>query len=215
MPSEVTAPALGPLAAIYARGDSAALIEWAERQGFSVAAYYYDLRKALRAAERHEFEVLLVPTLGELGDRIGDVGTVLQRISNAGIMLRCQREPWITPSDGPLLATSFHWVAQFQRSQRREQIREGQAKARRLGTRSGRAIGRPRLPELPSRDRLTELVRETGSIRKVGSLLGCDESTVRRKLLSRPPSVFAFWREIGTVAVSLRWAEQVAKRRPR
>src|SRR5262249_29611463 len=93
------------------------------------------------------------------------------------------REPWLdtsTPSIAELLMAVFAWVAQQERERIRERVRAGLERAKRRGTKSGKAIGRPRLGVDAERARLA--VTKAGSIRKAAALLGCDERTLRNRL---------------------------------
>ena len=70
----------------------------------------------------------------------------------------------------------------MQREDERERkaLREYLDRAKRRGTRSGKAIGRPRLGLDAERARLE--VQKAGSIRAAAVLLGCDEKTLRNRL---------------------------------
>src|SRR5439155_4581342 len=134
---------------------------WAQRLGYEVTATYIDrlsgakgaeerpeLAKALTAAHRREYDVLLVWALDRLSrGGIAATAGILERLKRCGVGLKSLREPWLD-SVGPVgdvIVAVFAWVAQQDRERIAERVRAGLERAKRHGTRSGRPIGRPRL----------------------------------------------------------------------
>src|SRR5439155_24628617 len=85
-----------------------------------------------------------------------------------------------TPAIGELLTAVFAWVARQEADRIRERVRAGLDRAKRRGTGSGKAIGRPRLGLDAERARLE--VEKAGRIRAAAVVLGCDEKTLRNRL---------------------------------
>jgi DNA invertase Pin-like site-specific DNA recombinase len=69
--------------------------------------------------------------------------------------------------------------AEFERGMIRERIRAGLARARKYGTKSGKAIGQPRLPRAKAEAIKAELAKGTGIIR-TAKLCGTGVSSVQR-----------------------------------
>src|SRR5438128_1801742 len=65
----------------------------------------------------------------------------------SGVELRSLREPWLH-SIGPvgdIVVAVLAWVAQQERERIRDRVIAGLERAKRRGTKSGKAIGRPRI----------------------------------------------------------------------
>ena len=173
------------------------LTAWAARLGHEVTQVYCDrvtgtkgaedrpaLAQALRDAHERRYDVLLCWALDRLSrGGIGATAAILARLKGAGVGLRSYKESWLdtsTPAIGELLTAVFAWVARQEADRIRDRVRAGLDRAKRRGTRSGKAIGRPRLGLDPERARLE--VQKAGSIRAAAVALGCDEGTVRNRL---------------------------------
>src|SRR5262245_16407688 len=164
---------------------------WAERLGVDVVAIYTDeasgtkdeaerpkLKEALREAHERRFDVLLVWALDRVSrGGIGATAGILDKLKRSGVAVRSYREPWLdttAPGIGELLTAVFAWCAQQERQRIVERVRSGIERARRRGTKSGKAIGRPALELDPERARLA--VERTGSLRRAAALLGVSAS---------------------------------------
>jgi DNA invertase Pin-like site-specific DNA recombinase len=170
---------------------------WAQRLGYDVVAEYVDrvsgakgaderpaLADALHAAHERRFDVLLVWALDRLSrGGIAPTAGILDRLRRSGVGLKSYKEPWLdtaAPGVGELLTAVFSWVAQQERERIRERVRAGLDRARRRGTKSGRAIGRPRVHIDPERAR--RMVEHTGSLRQAAQRLGVSVRSLRRRL---------------------------------
>jgi DNA invertase Pin-like site-specific DNA recombinase len=70
--------------------------------------------------------------------------------------------------------------AEFERAMIRDRVRSGMARARVTGTKSGKAIGRPAIPD-ETNERIRELVLAgAGSQRSIASHLGVSRGAVYR-----------------------------------
>ncbi len=77
-------------------------------------------------------------------------------------------------------------VAQFERELIRERVTTGIAEAKRSGTRSGKAIGRPRV--IVDKTKLRQWQAAGWSLRDIAGRTGIAHSTVRRLLCQNPPA---------------------------
>ena len=109
----------------------------------------------------------------------GCIDTVLE-LDRLGVPVLSVREPWLDTS-GPvrsLLVAIFGWVAEQERTRLVDRTRAGIQRAREQGTRSGKAIGRPRREVDAAR--VVEL-REAGrSWRSIARALKVPVRTLRR-----------------------------------
>jgi len=96
--------------------------------------------------ETRAFDVLLVWSLDRFGRSMaGNVNDALA-LDAVGVKIVSVREPWLD-TGGPvryLLLAIFSWVAEQELRRLVERMRAGIERARALGTRSGKPIGRPR-----------------------------------------------------------------------
>jgi DNA invertase Pin-like site-specific DNA recombinase len=195
-------------AAIYARvstsnGDQNPEVQldelrtWAQRLGHDVVAEYVDrvsgakgaderpvLAEALQAAHERRHDVLLVWALDRVSrGGISATAAILERLKRSGVGLRSYREPWLdttSPAIGELLTAVFSWVAQQERERIRDRVRAGLARAQKHGTKSGRAIGRPRVHI--DLERARRAVDHAGSLRAAALRLGVSVRSLRRRL---------------------------------
>jgi DNA invertase Pin-like site-specific DNA recombinase len=99
------------------------------------------------------------------------------------VQVRSLREDWLnttTPGIAELITAIMAWVAQQERERLIERTRAGIARARRHGTKSGKAIGRPRILLDPVRVR--RAVQRAGSLRQAASVLDVSVRSIRRCL---------------------------------
>src|SRR5262249_30366728 len=108
---------------------------------------------------------------------------ILEKLRASGVAIKSLRESWLdstNPLTSELLVAVFGWIAKCERAQLIERTRAGIERARRRGTRSGRAIGRPVLDLDAERARLA--VQRAGSLRKAAALLNVSVRSLRRRL---------------------------------
>jgi DNA invertase Pin-like site-specific DNA recombinase len=114
----------------------------------------------------------------------GAVALVLE-LDRLGVQVLSVREPWLD-TGGPvrsLLVAIFGWVAEQERARLIERINAGIARAREKGTRSGRAIGRPRTR--PPRSEVDRLRAKGLSWPSVAVQLKSSVGAVRRAAAER------------------------------
>ena len=165
---------------------------WAARLGGEVVAEFVDrvsgtktgnqrpgLERALQAAHRRDYDLLLVWSLDRLtrGGVVALAG-ILERLKTAGVGVKSLRESWLdtsSPMVAELLVSIFGWVARQEREQLIARTRAGMARAKRNGVR----LGRPRVIDA---DQAQRALAKWGSLRKAAAELGCDPKTLRSRL---------------------------------
>ena len=130
----------------------------------------------LRAAENHEFDELVVWSLDRL-TREGTLSTLLylDKFAKLGITVRALHDD----TSNELLVLIKSWTAKEERLRISLRTKAGMQRAKQRGTRSGRAIGRPRAG-LESRCR--ELRASGLSLKRIGATLGCSPAYVCKSL---------------------------------
>ena len=135
-------------------------------------------------ARRGAFDVLLVWSLDRFGRSMaGNVNDALA-LDAVGVKIVSVREPWLD-TGGPvrdLLLAIFSWVAEQELRRLVERTRAGIERARALGTRSGKPIGRPR--RLPAWDveRVRSMHAAGRSVRAIAVAMKAPRSTVARAI---------------------------------
>ena len=99
-------------------------------------------------AVQRRFDIVMAWSVDRLGRSLKDLVAFLQELHSAGIelFLHQQAIDTTTPA-GKMLYQVLGAFAEFERAIIRERIMSGITKARAVGTKSGKAIGRPRIPE--------------------------------------------------------------------
>lgn len=134
------------------------LARWLVARGAGNVTWFADLDESGAKARRPELDRLraevragnvrevYATALDRLGRSLVDVVMLLDEFTQAGCVVETMREGRIDPSTaaGRFLAQTFASLAEMERMIIRERVRAGVARARAEGTRSGRAIGRPK-----------------------------------------------------------------------
>jgi DNA invertase Pin-like site-specific DNA recombinase len=104
--------------------------------------------RLLKAATRREFEVIMAWSVDRLGRSVQDLVGFLAEIHarDVGLYLHQQGLDTTTPA-GKAMFQMMGVFAEFERAMLVERVNAGLARARAKGTKSGKAIGRPSLPE--------------------------------------------------------------------
>jgi DNA invertase Pin-like site-specific DNA recombinase len=102
-----------------------------------------ELRRRARGGEVRE---LLVTAIDRLGRTAGDVCVLLEELTGAGVVVHSLREGTIDVSTpiGRFIVQIITGLAEMEHGLITERVKGGIARAREHGTRSGKAIGRPR-----------------------------------------------------------------------
>ena len=170
------------------------LREVAEAKGWEVVDVYRDsgisgakgrdgrpgLDKALREAVQGRYDTLAVWSVDRLGRSLQDLLHTLGELQGAGCDLYLHRQAidTRTPS-GRAMFQMLGVFAEFERAMIVDRVKAGLARARDKGTRSGRAIGRPRVPVTVEREIANLRKKGLGQL-KIARQLGVGVSVVQR-----------------------------------
>ena len=171
-----------------------ALTEACERRGWRVAAEYVDagisgakgrydrpgFDRLHKAIVRGKFDVVAAWSVDRLGRSLQDLVAFLGELQGVGVDLYLDRQGVDTST--PAGKAMFHMLgvfAEFERSLIVERVRAGIARAKREGTRSGKAFGRPQISAEREVAVRASLAAGTG-IRKTARLNGTGNATVAR-----------------------------------
>src|SRR5262249_9263676 len=167
----------------------------AERLGHEVVEVYADngisgakgrdkrpaFDRLCRDATRRRFDIIMAWSVDRLGRSLQDLVAFLSEIhaSRTELYLHQQGLDTSTPS-GRAMFQMMGVFAEFERAMIAERVRSGMARAKLQGTKSGKAIGRPRLdPRTRSGIRAAYAAGEVG-MRAVAKKFGVAVETVRR-----------------------------------
>ena len=104
-------------------------------------------------AVRRRFDVIMAWSVDRLGRSLKDLVAFLQELQSTGVALFLfQQAVDTTTPAGRAMFQMLGVFAEFERAMIRERVLSGLAKAKAHGTRSGRPIGRPRVPEKVRQD---------------------------------------------------------------
>lgn len=170
------------------------LSAWAERCGHSIVKVFEDrgisgakgrdkrpgFDAMLKACVRREFDMLAVWSSDRLGRSLQHLIEVLKTIcdTGAGLYIHTQALDTTTPS-GRAMFGMLAVFGEFEREMIVARVNAGMARAKAKGTRSGKAIGRPKLTSEKEASIRAELARGTG-ILKTAKLLKVGTGTVQR-----------------------------------
>jgi DNA invertase Pin-like site-specific DNA recombinase len=136
-----------------------------------------------RDATRRRFDIIMAWSVDRLGRSLQDLVAFLSEIhaSHVELYLHQQGLDTSTPS-GRAMFQMMGVFAEFERAMIAERVRSGMRRAQERGTKSGRAIGRPRIAA-PVRDQIRAMYRSGGiSLRKLAKQFNIGRETVRRVL---------------------------------
>ena len=195
----------GKRVAIYARvsttGQSVAaqvreLEAAAERHGWTVVQVFSDagisgakgrdkrpqFDKLLKGVARREFDMVAAWSVDRLSRSLSDLVNVLSELHAKGVdlYLHTQGLDTSTPA-GRAMFGMLGVFAEFERAIIQERVRSGLARAKAHGTRSGNAIGRPRVSD-NTEQRIRELAASGVGKLKIARQVGCGVSVVQRVL---------------------------------
>ena len=136
----------------------------------------------LKAARQGKFDVLVVWAIDRFGRSMVGNMTDLLELDRLGVQVVSVRETWLDTA-GPtrnLLVAVFSWCAEQERNRLIERTKAGMERARRLGTKSGKKIGRPRA-RLNVAD-ARSMLAEGKSQRAVAGVMGVSLGALQRAL---------------------------------
>ena len=139
------------------------------------------LKSMMLHATQRKFDVVVFWALDRF-TREGTLATLkyLEGLESYGVCWRTFTEPWID-SAGPFRDVVVSLLASLAKQERvriRERVLAGLRRVQETGTRSGRAVGRPKV--VFRRDKVLELRKEGRSWRQIANETGASIGTVRR-----------------------------------
>src|SRR6202049_827026 len=164
----------------------------AERHGWRIVAEFMDegisgakgrdqrpaFDRLCKAIVRREFDIVAAWSVDRLGRSLQDLVGFLGEVHGAGVDLYLDRQGLDTSTPaGKAMFQMLGVFAEFERSMIVQRVRAGIAKARAQGTRSGKAIGRPKVPA-EKIDAVRAALAAGAGIRKVARSVGVGNGTV-------------------------------------
>ncbi len=141
----------------------------------------------LKGVARKEFDIVAAWSVDRLGRSLIDLVELLQELHSMGtdLYLHQQGINTTTPA-GKALFGMMGVFAEVERGMIRERVNAGLARARKHGTKSGRAIGRPTV-EVEVEDQIRSLREEGLGMLKIAKQVGCGVSVVQRVVNASNP----------------------------
>jgi DNA invertase Pin-like site-specific DNA recombinase len=170
------------------------LHEAAERHGWQIVAEFCDegisgakgrdkrpaLDKLLRTVARREVDLVAAWSVDRLGRSLQDLVVTLNELRAKGVDLYLHKQGLDTSTPhGKAMYGMLSVFAEFERDMIVERVNAGLARAKASGTKSGKAIGRPKVAGKVEELIKAELAKGTGVL-KAAKLLGVGTGTVQR-----------------------------------
>jgi DNA invertase Pin-like site-specific DNA recombinase len=138
------------------------------------------LDSMLKGVARKEFDLVAAWSVARLGRSLIDLVELLQELHSMGVDLYLHQQGINTTTPaGKALFGMMGVFAEFERGMIRERVKSGLARARKNGTKSGNAIGRPTV-SVEVENRIRELRAEGLGMLKIAQQAGCGVSVVQR-----------------------------------
>lgn len=168
----------------------------AERLGWEVVEEFIDrgisgakgrkdrpkLDAMLKGVARKDFDIVASWSVDRLGRSLIDLVNMLQELHSTGVDLYLHQQGINTTTPaGKALFGMMGVFAEFERGMIQERVRAGMARAKKSGTKSGKAIGRP-VVATAVEDRIRELRADGLGMLKIAAEAGCGVSVVQRVL---------------------------------
>lgn len=141
-------------------------------------------KKILELARHRKIDLVLVSELSRWGRSTPDLRSTVERLAECSVGLRALNGPEldVSTAQGKLMLNLLASISEFERDLLRERIKSGVAHARSKGTKSGKAIGRPKFEKIEAVDRF---LAHGKSIRMIAKELGISKTTVMKVKLRR------------------------------
>ncbi len=134
----------------------------------------------LKGVSRKDFDIVAAWSVDRLGRSLIDLVGLLQELHATGVDLYLHQQGINTTTPaGKALFGMMGVFAEFERGMIVERVKSGLARAKKNGTKSGNAIGRP-VVDPKTEARIRELRSEGLGMLKISKSLGCGVSTVQR-----------------------------------
>jgi len=137
-----------------------------------------DFQALINDAKKRRFDVLLVWKLDRLSRSLRDLINTIDELNHLGIdFVSYENNLDTSTPQGKLVFHVIGAVAEFEKDIIRERVRSGLENAKRKGKR----LGRPPVKDAVMAE-AEELKKQGLSVRAIGSKLGVDEGTIRKRL---------------------------------
>jgi DNA invertase Pin-like site-specific DNA recombinase len=139
-----------------------------------------------RDATKRRFNVVMAWSVDRLGRSLQDLIVFLSELHTLGIDLFLHQQGLDTRTPaGKAMFQMMGVFAEFERAMIQERVRAGLARVKKEGTKSGKPIGRPPIPQATV-DAIKVALAQPGrpGVRKIAAQFGVDPGTVQR--ISRP-----------------------------
>ncbi len=172
----------------------------AARHGWHVTAEYVDqgisgakgrdqrpeFDNLCRAIARKEFELVMAWSVDRLGRSLQDLVAFLSELHAKDVDLYLDRQgiDTTTPA-GKAMFQMMGVFAEFERAIIRERIMAGLSRVKKVGTKSGRPIGRPKTVTPEMEQAIHSARTEGNSLRKIAEQVGTSLRSVQRVLESK------------------------------
>ena len=169
----------------------------AARHGWQVTAEYVDqgisgakgrdqrpeFDNLCRAIARKEFELVMAWSVDRLGRSLQDLVAFLSELHAKDVDLYLDRQgiDTTTPA-GKAMFQMMGVFAEFERAIIRERIMSGLSRAKNVGTKSGRPIGRPKTVTPEMEEAIRSARTDGNSLRKIAEQVGTSLRSVQRVL---------------------------------
>ena len=132
-------------------------------------------------ATSRKFDIVMAWSIDRVGRSLQDLLLFLEHlhVKQIGLYLHQQNIDTTTPA-GKLMFQMCGAFAEFERNMIRERVLVGMARAKAKGTKSGKAIGRPELPEAKRKAIRLAYERKQGSYRTLAKRFGVAVMTVQK-----------------------------------
>jgi len=135
-----------------------------------------------KAATRRQFDMVMAWSVDRLGRSLQDLVGFMNDLQASGVDLYLHQQTLDTSTpSGRAMFQMCGVFAEFERGMIRERVNAGLARAKQTGTRSGKAIGRPKTGA-DVEDRIRTLRAEGKGMLKIAKEVGCGVSVVQRVL---------------------------------
>jgi DNA invertase Pin-like site-specific DNA recombinase len=139
------------------------------------------MKALLRAVARRKIDMVATWAVDRLGRSLVDLLGFLSELHAKGIGLYLHQQGLDTTTPaGRAMFQMLGVFAEFERAMVRERVLSGMARARASGTRSGKPIGRPAVPEEVNERIRTLVLAGGGSQREIAVQLGVSRGAVYR-----------------------------------
>lgn len=174
------------------------LKKYAADKGWNLVKTYADrsssrdprpsLNQLMKDARKRAFDVVLVWKFDRFARSVAELVSALDLFDSLNVAFVSHQEAIDTSTHvGKLIFHIMAAMAEFERDLIRERVIAGVEYAKQHGTRSGKAIGRPKV--IFPRGKVAELVAAGSSLRQAAKMLGIGYGTARKDLSENPISV--------------------------